>query len=104
MTDNFFRIQTGEDPAVKSAAVVFKDICYQYRDQMTAGILVAGWDKELGGQIYSVPIGGMISRQEVSIGGSGSSYIYGFVDSQFKPNMSKQEACDFVTKGNLTSK
>jgi len=94
----FHEMQTGEDPPVRSAAVVFKDLCYKYRDQMTAGILVAGWDKQLGGQIYSIPIGGMISRQGVSIGGSGSSYIYGFVDSQFKEGMSKEEAADFVTK------
>jgi len=94
----FHEIQTGEEPAVKSAAVVFKDLCYQYRDQMLAGILVAGWDKELGGQIYSIPIGGMIVRQAVSVGGSGSGYIYGYVDSQFKPNMSKEEAAQLVTK------
>lgn len=50
------------------------------------------------GQIYSVPIGGMLSRQKVSIGGSGSSYVYGYVDANFKPGMTQQEAVDFVTK------
>lgn len=49
------------------------------------------------GQIYSVPIGGMVQRQAVSIGGSGSSYVYGYVDANFKPNMSKKEAMKFVT-------
>jgi len=93
----FHEIQTGEDPAVKSAAVVFKDLCYQYRDQMSAGILVAGWDKELGGQIYGIPIGGMITRQTVSIGGSGSSYIYGYVDAHYRDGMSKEETAEFVT-------
>lgn len=49
------------------------------------------------GQIYSVPIGGMVQRQAVSIGGSGSSYVYGYVDANFKPNMTKEQAISFVT-------
>jgi len=71
---------------------------------MMAGILVAGWDKQHGGQIYSIPIGGMISRETVAIGGSGSSYIYGYVDSKFKAGMSKEESAEFVTNGNSLMK
>ena len=92
-------METGAQPLVHSAAKVFKDICYQYRDQMSAGIILGGWDKEKGGQVFGIPIGGMIVRQPVAIGGSGSSYIYGFVDSQFKENMTKEECADFVTRG-----
>jgi hypothetical protein len=33
------------------AANVFRDMCYNYRDQMVAGIIVAGWDKRDGGQV-----------------------------------------------------
>lgn len=50
-------------------------------------------------QVYSIPLGGMLMRQPVSIGGSGSTYIYGYVDSQFKPQMSKEQCVDFVTNG-----
>lgn len=39
----------------------------------------------------------MVQRQAVSIGGSGSTYVYGYVDANFKPNMSKDEAVKFVT-------
>jgi len=92
-------METGDRPLVHSAAVVFKDICYQYRDQMSAGIILGGWDKEKGGQVYGIPIGGMIVRQRVASAGSGSTYIYGYVDSQFKENMTKEECVDFVTKG-----
>lgn len=96
---HIFRIETGEPAQVRSAAAVFKDICYNYRDQMSAGIIVAGWDSRLGGQVYSVPIGGMLVRQPVSSGGSGSTYIYGYVDSNFKPNMTREECEKFVTGG-----
>ncbi|GBP26136.1 Proteasome subunit beta type-6 [Eumeta japonica] len=47
-------------------------------------------------QIYSVPIGGMAQRQSVSIGGSGSTYVYGYVDANFKPNMNYKEAVQFA--------
>mmetsp|Transcript_45199 Transcript_45199/g.124122 ORF Transcript_45199/g.124122 Transcript_45199/m.124122 type:complete len:80 (-) Transcript_45199:1140-1379(-) len=33
-----------------------------------------------------------------AIGGSGSTYIYGHVDAQFKEGMSRQEAQNFVKK------
>lgn len=38
-----------------------------------------------------------MQRQAVSIGGSGSSYVYGYVDANFKPNMTKEQAISFVT-------
>ena len=94
---SFFRMELGVEPRVETAANLFKDICYNYRDSLLAGILVAGWDPLKGGQIYSVPIGGMCTRQKVSIGGSGSSYIYGYVDANYKPGMSKDECLQFVT-------
>ncbi|XP_073947568.1 proteasome beta1 subunit [Choristoneura fumiferana] len=94
---NFHKMELGEPPLVQTAAAIFRELCYNYRDSLVAGILVAGWDKRNGGQIYSVPIGGMVQRQAVSIGGSGSTYVYGYVDANFKPNMSKDEAVKFVT-------
>lgn len=50
-------------------------------------------------QVYSVPMGGMMVRQPFSIGGSGSSYIYGFVDVSYKPGMSKEECLTFTANG-----
>ena len=92
-------MELGEEPLVETGASVFRELCYNYRDSLMAGILVAGWDKRKGGQVYSIPIGGMCVRQQVSIGGSGSSYIYGFVDANYKSNMSKDDCVKFVTSG-----
>ncbi|XP_054273705.1 proteasome subunit beta type-6 [Macrosteles quadrilineatus] len=94
---NFYRAETGEEPLVESVAALFRELCYSYRDQLTAGILVAGWDKRKGGQVYVVPIGGMCVRQKVAIGGSGSTYIYGYIDGNFKDGMSVEEIKKFVT-------
>lgn len=84
-------------PQVSTAANVFRQLCYNYRDQLSAGIIVAGWDKRKGGQVYSVPLGGMLIRQPISIGGSGSTYVYGYVDANYKPGMTKEDCVNVVT-------
>ncbi|XP_066506970.1 proteasome subunit beta type-6 [Hoplias malabaricus] len=92
----FHSIELDEPPLVQTAANLFKQMCYRYREELMAGIIVAGWDKRRGGQVYTVPMGGMLVRQPVSVGGSGSSYIYGFVDSNFKTGMTKEECLRFT--------
>ncbi|XP_043475673.1 proteasome subunit beta type-6 [Leptopilina heterotoma] len=92
----FHQMELGEQPLVETAANVFREICYNYRDSLLAGILVAGWDSRKGGQVYSVPIGGMCVRQPISVGGSGSTYVYGYVDANYKPNMTKDESIELV--------
>ncbi|XP_005179502.1 proteasome subunit beta type-6 [Musca domestica] len=95
---NYHENQTGEEPLVAEAASEFRNYCYNYRDSLVAGIIVAGWDKKKGGQVYSIPLGGMLKREACTIGGSGSSYIYGFVREFFKPNMKKDDCVEFVKK------
>nr|XP_057942492.1 proteasome subunit beta type-6 [Doryrhamphus excisus] len=92
----FHSIELDEPPLVETAANLFKASCYRYREELMAGILVAGWDKRKGGQVYCVPIGGMLVRQPVSVGGSGSSYIYGFMDSNYKAGMSKEQCLELT--------
>lgn len=92
----FHQMELGEQPLVETAANVFREMCYNYRDSLMAGILVAGWDSRKGGQVYSVPIGGMCVRQPISIGGSGSTYVYGYVDANYKPNMTKDQTVELV--------
>ncbi|XP_048475963.1 proteasome subunit beta type-6-like [Rhincodon typus] len=92
----FHSIELDELPLVQTAANLFKDMCYKYREELMAGIIVAGWDKRKGGQVYTVPMGGMMVRQPFSIGGSGSTYIYGYVDSSYKPGMTKEQCLDFT--------
>ena len=67
-----------------------------YREGLSAGIICAGWDKFNGGQVYSIPLGGLCIRQPFTIGGSGSTYIYGHVDKTFKVGMNKDECITFV--------
>jgi 20S proteasome subunit beta 1 len=93
-------VQKGGMPNVKTAANIFKSVCYGNRESLSAGIIVAGWDKENGGSVYSVPLGGMCRRMPITIGGSGSTYVYGYVDATFKEGMTRDECMEF-TKNTL---
>ena len=43
-----------------------------------------------------IPLGGMCERLPFAIGGSGSMYVYGYVDSQYKENMTKEQCLQFT--------
>lgn len=94
----FYENQNNRDAHVSEVAAEFRKFCYNYRDSIVAGIIVAGYDDQNGGQVYSVPLGGMMIRQSCTIGGSGSSFIYGFVREHYKENMEKEECVEFVKK------
>lgn len=95
---DLFKMENNQEPTVHAAANIFKDICYNYREQLSAGIICAGWDERNGGQVYCIPLGGMLTREPFTIGGSGSGYIYGFVDSTFKHEMTEDECVNFVLR------
>ncbi|CDW53426.1 proteasome (prosome, macropain) subunit, beta [Trichuris trichiura] len=95
---NFYEMERGERITVHAAAQIFRDISYRYRDDLTAGLIVCGWDRQKGAQIYSIPIGGMILQQSWTVGGSGSMYVYGYLDSNYKSGMSQEECISFVKK------
>uniref|UniRef100_A0A8C8JWY7 Uncharacterized protein n=1 Tax=Oncorhynchus tshawytscha TaxID=74940 RepID=A0A8C8JWY7_ONCTS len=44
-------IEVGEDPQVRSAATLVKNISYKYKEELSAHLIVAGWDKKGGGQV-----------------------------------------------------
>lgn len=89
-------VDIGRPPTVKTAANICKRICYNNKDNLMAGIIVAGWDPIHGGSVYTVPLGGTCLQAPFSIGGSGSTYIYGHVDATYKPGMSRSECQIFV--------
>ncbi|NXF13886.1 PSB6 protein, partial [Smithornis capensis] len=91
-------VELEEPPRVRTAARLFQQSCYRYREELSAGIIVAGWDPRRGGQVYVVPLGGLLLRQPFAVGGSGSSYIYGFLDATFQPGMSRSQCQEFVAR------
>ncbi|KNZ59221.1 proteasome subunit beta type [Puccinia sorghi] len=67
------------------------------KDNLSAGIIVAGWDAQTKkGSVYNIPLGGGLFQQPWAIGGSGSAYIYGYCDSNYRTGWTKEETVAFV--------
>ncbi|XP_062006019.1 proteasome subunit beta type-6-like [Rosa rugosa] len=84
-------------------AVTVKDADLQihrsnFSNMLQTGLIVGGWDKYEGGKIYGVPLGGTVIKAPFAIGGSGSSYLYGFFDQAWREGMTKDEAEKLVVK------
>lgn len=56
---------------------------YRYK-HLVAAMLVAGWDEQEGAQVYGCPIGGTLARERWATDGSGSTYIWGYLDSEYR--------------------
>ncbi|KAK2755554.1 Proteasome subunit beta type-1 [Arachnomyces sp. PD_36] len=91
-----YGIVNEEPPTTQTAAALFQELCYENKDQLSAGMIIAGYDRRHGGQVYSIPLGGSLHKHSFAIGGSGSTYIYGYTDAHWKENMTEQEGIDFV--------
>ncbi|KAK9841512.1 hypothetical protein WJX74_007097 [Apatococcus lobatus] len=84
--------------SVKTAAKLAQTMVYQNKNMLQAGLIIAGWDKQGGGSVHTVPLGGTLLQVPYSIGGSGSAYITGLCDKLWRPHMTQQECHEFVVK------
>ncbi|KAL3644252.1 proteasome chaperone 1 [Castilleja foliolosa] len=91
-------IQLGQPSTVKVAANLVRLVAYNNKNMLQTGLIVGGWDKYEGGKIYGIPLGGTVLELPFTIGGSGSSYLYGFFDQVWKEGMTQDEAEKLVVK------
>lgn len=92
-----YNVGFDQEPTPRVAASLFRKLCYQNKNMLTAGIIVAGYDPQTkSGDVYSVPIGGSMHKQDYAIAGSGSTYVYGLCNKTWKPDMEREEAVQFV--------
>jgi 20S proteasome subunit beta 1 len=89
-------VETGRPPTVKVAAHLMRRLCYENKDNLMAGVIVGGWDPVDGGSVYNIALGGSCMKMPFAIGGSGSTYIYGLLDSEFREGMTAEEAGSLV--------
>ena len=59
-------------------------------------MICSGWDPYKGYQIYQVNSSGLCTEDDWALSGSGSTFIWGYVDANYKPNMSKLECAEFI--------
>ncbi|KJH52774.1 peptidase, T1 family [Dictyocaulus viviparus] len=86
-----------EPVTIYRSAQIFRKFLYNYRDQLSASVLIAGWDQKCGGQLYAIPIGGFVTRQKSTASGSGSTFVQGFLDNSWRSNLTKEE-CKSIVK------
>ena len=73
-----------------------REIIYSNAGSLSASMICSGWDPYKGYQIYSVNQTGFFQDQNWAISGSGGTFIWGYFDANYKPNMKKEEALEFL--------
>ena len=79
---------------VRGASKLLANTLYSYKGMgLSMGTMIAGWDEAGPGLYYVDSDGQRIKGQRFSVG-SGSVYAYGVLDSGYRWDMSKEEACE----------
>ena len=73
-------------------------LCYENKDNLLAGVIIGGWDPVDGGQVFNIPLGGSCLAVPFALSGSGSTYIWGLVDSEYRPDLTMEEGRTLVKK------
>eukprot|EP00775_Hariotina_reticulata_P004054 gene4054-4301_t len=76
--------ELGEEPSVQTMAQLVATMNYNNKNMLVGAMIVAGYDKHSGGQVFGIPIGGTIVPETWAIDGSGSTYIWGYMDSAWR--------------------
>lgn len=93
---DLYKTTNGKPPTTHLAASIFQEICYNNKDGLSAGIICAGYDEKNGGEVYNIPIGGSLHKQDYILGGSGSIFIYGYCKKNYRKDMTKEETVSFI--------
>ena len=88
--------ELGGLPPVESAASIMREIIYNNAGALSASMICSGWDPYKGYQIYSVNQTGFFKEGDWALSGSGSTFIWGYFDANYRPDMTLAEASEFL--------
>ena len=97
---SLFELKRGQQMTVKGAATMTANILVGRPHWVQ--LLIAGVD-DTGGSVYSIDSAGGSIPDEYCATGSGSPYMYGVLEDQFKTGMSKEQALSLAAKALLAS-
>jgi proteasome beta subunit len=97
---NLFELKRGCQMTVKGAATLTANILVGRPHWVQ--LLIAGVDAD-GGHVYSIDSAGGSIPDDYCATGSGSPYMYGVLEDQFKKGMSEKEALKVAAKALLAS-
>jgi 20S proteasome subunit beta 1 len=93
---------SGGEIQVSTVANAASQMSYSNREfrngrGLLAAFVVAGYDRYNGGQVFGVPLGGTcVKTSGWAVEGSGSTPLWSKFDSEWTPNMSRDEAERFM--------
>ena len=95
---NLYRLKRDTKIPVNSAATLMSNILnqrkfYPYYVQLILG----GWDSE-GGHVFSLDAAGGAIPDKYTAGGSGSPYVFGVLEDQYKENMPVEEGINLAIR------
>lgn len=89
-----FSMNDNKEASVRDAAIFTSKIISNY--PLVASMIIAGYDDDGKGSVYSVNLGGTLLKRDWAVGGSGSAFIYGYADSTYNENMTFEQRVNFA--------
>ena len=74
-----------------------RQIIYSNAGSLSASMICSGWDPYKGYQIYSVNQTGFFQEGDWAMSGSGSTFIWGYFDANYRNDFTLEEAKEFIT-------
>lgn len=98
MECRLYELRNGERPSVAAASRILGNILYRYRGYgLSMGTMVAGWDHTGPHLFYMDNDGTRVEGKLFSVG-SGSTYAYSVLDSNYRLDLTKAEAVELGKK------
>jgi 20S proteasome subunit beta 5 len=89
-----YELRNNERISVAAASKLLANMVYDYKNMgLSMGTMIAGWDKT-GPNLFYVDSDGTRLKGNLFSVGSGSTYAYGILDSQYSFDISTQEAIE----------
>jgi 20S proteasome subunit beta 1 len=87
-------------PTLTQISSLLRSLMIERSGELSASLICAGYDREMGcGRIYSISTSGFLMEEEgFAVSGSGSTFILGHIDNAYIPDMSEEDAVDFVVQ------
>lgn len=93
-----YELRNKERISVAGASKILANMIYSYKNMgLSMGTMIAGWDKRGPGLYYVGDDGTRLSNNMFSVG-SGSTYAYGILDSEYKWELTDNEAYELGRK------
>ncbi|KAH8385479.1 hypothetical protein KR093_007927, partial [Drosophila rubida] len=98
MSNKFYSlsITMGDSLLVQMAASAFRQRVYLDRSFNQTSVIVAGWDKFCGGQVYVITASGLMVRLRAAASGSGASVIRSYLLAKHRNNIKLNNAIDLL--------